>query len=81
MHVLGMEPEMLPRRAAIGKATIYEVKEYKDRDEFLADKDKHLATDEYANSRYGFLLKDAVKFERPIPMPGKLGFFNVDIDL
>lgn len=79
--MLGMDPDRLPRRAVVGKATVYGVKEYKDRDDFIADKAKHMATDEYSDSKYGFLLKDAVRFERPIPMPGKLGFFDADLKL
>ncbi|MGI0133981.1 MAG: ASCH domain-containing protein [Candidatus Micrarchaeaceae archaeon] len=78
---LGMDPDALPRRVVVGKATIYDVKEYKSRDEFLADKGKHLATDEYSGSRYGFLIRDAVKFDKPIPMPGKLGLFEVNLKI
>ncbi|MGA3020555.1 MAG: ASCH domain-containing protein [Candidatus Micrarchaeales archaeon] len=76
-----MEPESLVRRAVIGEATLYDVKEYKNSEVFLQDKEKHLATDQYIGSRYGFLLKDAKKFEKPIYIPGRLGFFEVDITL
>lgn len=76
-----MDPERLPRRAVVGKATIYGVKEYVGGIDFTADKDKHMATDEYAGSKYGFLLKDAVRFKRPISMPGKLGFFDVSLNI
>ncbi|MDE1868619.1 MAG: ASCH domain-containing protein [Candidatus Micrarchaeota archaeon] len=79
--MLGMDPDRLPRRAVVGKATIYGVKKYTGRDEFVADKDMHMATDEYSDAKYGFLLKDAVRFEKTIPMPGKLGFFDVDLVL
>lgn len=79
--MLGMDPERLPKRTIVGKATIYGVKKYNGRDEFIADREKHMATDEYADSKYGFLLKDAVRFKKPIPMQGKLGFFDVYLEL
>jgi hypothetical protein len=28
---------------------------------------------------YGFLLSEANKFDKPIPLKGRLGFFDVDI--
>jgi predicted transcriptional regulator len=74
-----MEPGSFIRRAVIGEAVLYDVKEYKNSEMFLQDKEKHLATDQYAGSRYGFLLKDAKRFRKPIYMPGRLGFFEVDI--
>ena len=76
----GIALESLPRGAIVGKATIYGVKVYKGDGDFALDRDRHLASGGYyAASRYGFLLKDAAKFEKPIRMPGKLGFFNADI--
>ena len=76
----GIALESLPRRAIVGKATLYDVKEYKGEADFAADKDKHLASGGYyAESRYGFLLNDAKKFDKPIPISGKLGFFEVDV--
>jgi hypothetical protein len=56
------------------------VKIYKTKDEFIEDSDKHFAIyHEFADSIYGFLIKDAKRFEMPIPMKGSLNFFNVDI--
>lgn len=78
---LGFDPDSLVKRAVVGKAVIYDVKEYKGAEEFIADREKHLATDEYSGSKYGFLLKDATRFSKPIPMPGKLGFFDTDLEL
>lgn len=78
----GLDPGSLVRRAVVGKATIYDVKEYNSTEEFMKDRDKHLATEKYADpkySKYGFLLRDAVKFEKAIPMPGRLGFFDVEL--
>lgn len=76
----GYDPRTVTRRAIIGKAVLYDVKIYKSKEEFMADKSKHLAGEEFSDCRYGFLLKDPVKFDKPIPMPGKLNFFEVDID-
>jgi hypothetical protein len=77
---LGIDPNSLTRGAIIGKAYLYDVKEYKSQEELMADKDKHLATGKYLQSKYGFFVKDAVKFDKPIPMKGQLNFFEVDID-
>ena len=74
-----MDPGSVVKRAILGKATLYDIKEYMDEKEFLEDSKKHLATEKFMNSSYGFLLKDAVKFDKPIPMPGNLGFFEAHI--
>jgi len=75
------DPKALVIHAVIGKAVLYNVKKYESDEEFIRDKGKHLASDKYASSRYGFLLKDAVRFEKPIPLMGKLRFFNVELCL
>ena len=74
-----LDPSSLVRGAVIGKAVLYDVKEYKSKKDFLADKNRHLAPERYADHKYGFLIKDAVKFEEPIYVKGRLGFFNIDI--
>ena len=66
--------------AIIGKATLYNVKYYENRNLFLEDRNKHLAGVEYSNNKYGFLVKNARRFKKPIVMPGKLGFFNVELN-
>jgi hypothetical protein len=75
----GFDSGELVRGAIIGKANLYEVKEYTNNSEFLADKKKHMASGQYMHGKYGFLLKDAVKFEKPIPFKGKLNFFEADV--
>ena len=65
----------LPRQAIVGKATLVEVKEYKDEKEFLQDQNKHLANN-IKWGKYGFILKD-VKRINPIPCKGQLNFFEV----
>ena len=72
----GMDPRSLAKRVIMGKALLYDVKEYKGDGEFARDREKHLATDNYSSSRFGFILKDAVRFKEPIPMKGMLGFFE-----
>ncbi len=77
--VHGFDPEKITKGAVVGKAVIYDVKEYLNESEFFSDKDKHLAVESiYATDRYGFLIKDAERFDKPIPMPGKLNFFEVE---
>ena len=71
--------DSLPKRAIVGKATLYDIKEYKSKEQFLQDRDKHLATEKDFGSNYGFMLKDPVKFDKPIPMPGNLGFFEARV--
>jgi len=65
--------------AIVGSAVLYDVKLYQSKEEFIADQSKHFATAAYASHKYGFLLSDAKRSEKPIPMKGQLGFFNVDI--
>ncbi len=76
---MGFDQASLAKGAIIGKAFLYGVKEYRSTGEFMADRDKHLATEAYVSSKYGFLIKDAVRFEVPIPMRGQLNFFNVEV--
>ena len=64
----------------IGKAVIYDVKKYPNDSEFVSDKNKHLSLKEFVNNKnmYGFLIKDAIKFDNAVPYLGKIGFFDVD---
>jgi len=67
----------LPRQAIIGKVTLIDVKQYKDEQEFLKDKDKHLAeTMEWGE--YGFILENPKRLI-PRKQKGQLGFFEVSI--
>ena len=75
----GFDPNSMTTGAVIGKAVLYDVKDYKSSGGFLADKEKHLASKDYLDDRYGFLIKDAIKFEKPMPMKGQLNFFEVSI--
>ena len=72
-----IDPSTLNTGVILGKATIYEVIFYTDADSLANDKAKHFAGSSITAPKYGFLLKDATKFKRPIPTIGKLGFFEV----
>jgi len=55
------------------------VKKYGSREEWNADRGRHLASGAFSGKRYGFMLKRAKAFAIPIPQKGKLGLFDVDI--
>ena len=66
--------------AAIGSAFLYDVKKYANKEDFLADKEKHFGF-MFCEPRYGFLLKGAKRLNKSVPMIGRLGFFDVDRDI
>ena len=74
--LLNIDCSKLPKGAVIGVACLYDVKKYTSKEDFLADKAAHFS-DNFSNPKYGFLLKDAKKLNEPIPLLGRLGFFNV----
>ncbi len=45
----------------------------------MADQNKHFAVSAYFEPMYGFLLSDAKRFDKLIPLNGHLGFFDIDI--
>ncbi len=67
----------LPMRSIVGKATLVDVKLYKNEEEFLQDTNKHLAND-MKWGKHGFILKD-VKRITPISYKGQLNFFEVSL--
>jgi hypothetical protein len=76
-RALKIKPETLATGAIIGMAFLYDVKEYKNRGQFRLDARRHMDTGGYRNDRYGFMVRNAVKFDRPIPAAGRLNFFEV----
>ena len=74
--LLNIDCSRLTKGAVIGVAYLYDVKKYTNKEDFLADKVAHLS-DNFSNPKYGFLLKDAKKLNKPIPLIGRLGFFNM----
>ena len=59
---------------------MYDVKEYKNQEEFNKDKQKHFSviSKYFDGYKYGFLIKDARMFKTSIPYSGRLGFFEVN---
>jgi hypothetical protein len=78
---LGFDESNLVKGAIIGKASVYDVTEYTTMNIFLGDRQKHFSIEDinsnHSFKRYGFLVKDALKFRKEIPYLGKLGFFEV----
>jgi predicted transcriptional regulator len=77
---LDIDIDKLTKGAIIGSAFLYDVKEYKNQEEFNKDKQKHFSISRkyFDGYKYGFLVKDARMFKESIPYSGKLRFFNVD---
>lgn len=86
--VLNIERHLLVKGAIIGKGFLYEVKTYDTCEDFKRDWDKHFSIEKNNSSpsslssskirRYGFLVKEAMLFNNPMPFLGKLGLFEVD---
>jgi hypothetical protein len=78
---LNIKQEPLTKGGVIGKAYLYDVQYYETRREFQSDEIRHFApTDFYdKDSRHGFLIRNAKQFTKPIPLVGKLRFFEVDL--
>jgi len=78
---LGFDENNLVKGAIIGKAFVYDVIQYTTLDVFLGDRHKHFSIEDikpnHLFKKYGFLVKDALKFREEIPYLGKLGFFEV----
>ncbi|MFQ6024936.1 MAG: ASCH domain-containing protein [Nitrosopumilaceae archaeon] len=77
---LKISEKSLRTGAIVGKAELYDVKVYASASEVKADSKKHLATKEFWNRKYGFLLRNTLELKVPIPYKGKLGFFEVSLD-
>ena len=76
----GMQQTENSLPAIVGKANLYDVISYQCKNSFLKDKNKHFASSNYGNPKYGFLLNQTKRFEVPIPIRGKLCFFNVELN-
>ena len=77
---LKIDPQNLITGAIIGKATIYDVKEYQTKRELMEDKKFHFASyDYFSNKTFGFLLKSSKEFKIPIAAKGKLGLFEIEL--
>jgi hypothetical protein len=67
--------ENLPNGCIIGKATIKDVKHYKNSEEFNRDKDLHLADESWGD--HGFIIENPKRMKE-IPCKGSLNFWNFD---
>jgi hypothetical protein len=76
---LHVDQKQLVTGAIVGKATLYDVKKYNTKKEWLEDSGYHFASSVFSSKRYGFLLKNAKTFSIPIPYKGRLGLFDVQI--
>jgi hypothetical protein len=76
---LKIDPDSLVKGSIVGKATLYGVTPYENKNIYLKDRNKHYAGTKYSGHKYGFLIKNSRRFKKPIPMAGKLGFFNVEL--
>ena len=78
---LGIDENKIVKGAIIGKAFVYDVIKYTTMDVFWSDRHKHFSIEGIKSNhpfrRYGFLVKDALKFREEITYLGKLGFFEV----
>ncbi|MEP6575545.1 MAG: ASCH domain-containing protein [Nitrososphaerota archaeon] len=77
---LKIDQSKLVTGAIVGKANLYDVIPYGSKKSFINDKNKHFAGSNYEKPKYGFLVNHAKKFDFPIPIRGKLGFFNVALN-
>ncbi len=75
-----MDHAKLVTGAIVGEANLYDVLFYGNKNSFVKDKDKHFAGSNYEKPKYGFLVNHAKRFDIPIPISGKLGFFNVELN-
>ena len=66
----------LPKGFIIGKVNLIDVKKYKDKDEFMKDKDLHLADESWGER--GFILENPKRI-KPIKAKGNLGFWEFEI--
>lgn len=75
MREFGFKDSDLPCGFILGKARLAEVKRYHSDKEFLADRNKHLATKSWGT--YGFILED-IRRTGKIPAKGRLNFWNFE---
>ena len=67
--------------AILGSAFLFDVKVYGNQEDFNRDKQKHFSiiSKYFDGYKYGFLIRNAKMFKKPIIYPGKLKFFEVTI--
>ena len=70
------DPYRLPRGSLVGYAEITTVVELT-RGAWLEHLERHLVIHPFASNRYGAVLGNVRKFQRPVPCSGKLMFFPI----
>ena len=77
---LDIETNKLSIGAIIGSAFLYDVKVYSKQEDFNRDKQKHISiiSRYFDGYKYGFLIRDAKMFRKPVVYPGRLRFFEVN---
>lgn len=77
---LDIEIDKLSIGAIVGTAFLYDVKVYGNQEDFNRDKQKHFSiiSKYFDGYKYGFLIRKAKMFKKPIAYPGKLRFFEVN---
>jgi hypothetical protein len=65
---LKIDQAKLVTGAILGKANLYDVISYQNKNCFLKDKNKHFASSNYDKPKYGFLVNQTKRFEVPIPI-------------
>jgi len=65
----------LPCGFIVGEVELMKVKKYNSSEEFVKDKNLHLATEDFGN--YGFILQNPKRMT-PIPAKGSLNFWDFD---
>jgi len=77
---LDIEINKLSIGAIIGSAFLYDVRVYSNKEDFNRDKQKHFSIilKYFDGYKYGFLIRNAKMFKKPIKYPGKLRFFEVN---
>jgi predicted transcriptional regulator len=72
----------LPRGAIIGQATLTGIIRYMTQEHWLKDLSRHLnRPDHYKKGLYGFALSKPKPYPAPVRLKGRLGFFDVPLDL
>ncbi len=74
--LLNIDCSKLIKGAVIVFVFLYDVKRFISEEDFLADKEQHFNI-KFSKPKYGFLLKNRKKLNKPIPISGQLGFFDI----
>jgi len=80
--IRNIDPKKLVTGAILGKVTLVDVKKYESVKEIMEDKKDFSVLSEvekwFVIPTYGFMLKDPVKFDKPIFHKGQLSFWSFD---